>query len=282
MSGPVIGQYFYIADEGTRTWAVKFRPDIPYAKLTRLYIAFAWIRNGQLVYSHTDDTPTDQQRIADLVQACRAGNPQAEIFITSGYDDGSMYLDAARNPGAFAASVVQFLRVNRLDGYDMDWENGINGDALDTLLKTTRSALDKAGRADGKRYGLTVATWPSPQGRDYNVANLGAEVDQINLMSYGQDDPMTGDVGAWTGAGFPIAKIVGGIDTEIGYPTGLGTTGQDTLGPNGTIANKAAYARQSGMAGMMEWRLDNDYVDTSTNFSTYRGALQLYESMTAG
>ncbi len=36
---PVIGQYFFIADEGSRTWAVKFRSDIPFDKLTRLYIA---------------------------------------------------------------------------------------------------------------------------------------------------------------------------------------------------------------------------------------------------
>lgn len=47
---PVIGQYFYIADEGQRTWAVKFRSDIPYNLLTRLYIAFAWIRDGKLTY----------------------------------------------------------------------------------------------------------------------------------------------------------------------------------------------------------------------------------------
>ncbi len=274
MSNFIIGQYFYIADEPPRTWAIKFQPDIPYANLTRLYIAFAWLNNGLLTYANTTDNPTDQQRIADLAGACRAANPSAEIFITSGYDQtGAMYKLAAQNPTAFANSVVAFLRGNNLDGYDMDWENGIGGNDLDTLLKATRSALDTAGRQDGKRYGLTMATWPSPYGRGYNMQNFPGEVDQINLMSYGTYDPMTGDVGEWTQAGMPIAQIIGGIETENGY-----SGGQDTLGPTGSIAAKATYAWQNGMAGMMEWRLDNDYVNTTTQLSTYQGAMQLYQS----
>ena len=53
--------------------------------------------------------------------------------------------------------------------------------------------------------------------------------------------------------------------------------GADTLGSDGTIAKKAAFACDNGLAGMMAWRLDNDYVDN--NLSTYKGAEQLYESM---
>lgn len=94
---PVIGQYFYIADEPPRTWALKFRSDIPYSCLTRLYIAFAGIVNGQLTYANTTDNPKDQQRIAALVDACRAANPSAEIFITSG-TDADPYIQAAANP----------------------------------------------------------------------------------------------------------------------------------------------------------------------------------------
>ncbi len=281
MSNFIIAQYFYIADEGARTWAVKFQPSIPWQNLTRLYIAFAWLREGLLTYNDTTDNPTDQQRIADLVGACRAANPSAEIFITSGYDsDGGMYKLAAQNPTAFANSVVAFLRANQLDGYDMDWENGIDGDALDTLLQATRSALDTAGRQDGKRYGLTMATWPSPQYHGYNMQNFPGEVDAINLMSYGASDPMTGDVSDWTSAGMPISKIVGGIEAEYGYTTGTNTQPGDvsTLGASGSIAAKAAYAWQNGMPGMMEWRIDNDYVIAPSIYSTYQAAGQLFQS----
>lgn len=45
-----------------------------------------------------------------------------------------MYLQAARNPARFAESVVAFLRANALDGYDMDWENGLEKNALNALL----------------------------------------------------------------------------------------------------------------------------------------------------
>ena len=58
----------------------------------------------------------------------------------------------------------------------------------------------------------------------------------------------------------------------MGYPEG----GEDTLGPEGTIAQKATYARNNGLAGMMSWRLDNDYVENG--ISTYQGALSFMQA----
>lgn len=251
---------------------MKFRNDIPFDKLTRLYIAFAWIRNGLLTYNDMSNTPTDQQRIAALVGACREKNPAAQIYISSGYDDGSMYMQAALNPGAFAASVVAFLQANTLDGYDMDWENGLDKDALNTLLAAVRNALDAASEADGKSYGLTLAVWPNVQ-PEYDMGTIGKTVDGINIMSYGARRSLQPIAENYYAAGLPWSKMIGGIDTEPGYREG----GTDTLGPSGTIAQKAAYAQQRGLAGMMSWRLDNDY--TVNRISTYQGAIQLYHCM---
>lgn len=270
----VIGQYFFIADEGSLTWDVKFREDLPFDKLTRLYIAFAWIQNGTLTYGTMSNTPTDKQRIAALVGACKKKNPLAQVFISSGFDaSGQMYKEAARNPTAFADSVVAFLRANGLDGYDMDWENGLDMNSLNALLLAVRKALDAASAQDGKTYGLTLATWQYRHPA-YDLKTIGSTVDAINIMSYGQGRTLEQSVQAFDD--LPKAKMIGGIEAEDDYQEG----GPDTLGPNGTIAQKARFARQNGLAGMMAWRLDNDHVEN--NVSTYRGPLQLYASMSEG
>ena len=268
---PIVGQYFYFQDEGARDWGVKFRKDIPYGKLTRLYLSMLWLKNGQLTFG-APSTPSPEDRVTALTKACRAANPSAEVFVSSGYDDGSMYLEAAKDPPRFAASVVALLRRYGLDGYDMDWENGLDRDALNALVTATRKALDAAGQKDGKRYGLTLATWPYGNS-EYDFAVLGKQLDAINLMSYGADQTIDDCMPSYQG--FPTAKIIGGIDTEDGYP---GPGGTDTLGASGSIAQKAGYARKNGLAGMMAWRLDNDYV--VNDVSTYKGAEQLWTSMT--
>jgi len=267
---PVIAQYFFIADEGERTWDVKFRDDIPFDKLTRLYVAFAVIKDGKLDYASKTSKPTDQERIALLVQACKKANCSAEIFITSS-TEGQPYLDAAKNPTAFANSVVDFLRDNELDGYDMDWENGLEKDALNNLLIALRKAFDEAGETNGKTFGLTLAVWPTPNNR-YDLKAVSENVDAINIMSYGVSDHLDADAQAYARDVFPLSKMIGGIDTEADYSGGV-----DTLGADGTIAQKARYALANGLAGMMAWRMDNDYVEGK--ISTYKGVSQLYESM---
>lgn len=271
---PVIAQYFFIKDEGLCIWDKKFSSNIPYDKLTRLYIAFAWLKDGKLTYENTTNKPIDADRISALVKACRAANPSAEIYISSGFEpnSGSMYLKAAENPDGFAQSVVDFLRHHKLDGYDMDWENGLQKEGLNNLLTATRKALDAASQEDGKTYGLTLATWPYVH-PEYDLPTIAQTVDAINIMSYGSHRNLSPIVEQFRIGGFPVSKMIGGIETEKDYPEG----GVDTLRSDGTIAEKAAFARNNGLAGMMAWRLDNDYLDNG--LSTYKGAEQLAESM---
>jgi chitinase len=69
----------------------------------------------------------------------------------------------------FIDSAVAFLERHRLDGLDVDWEypgqKGLNNtnrpedkENCTALMAEARAALDKAGKAAGKRYLLTMAT----------------------------------------------------------------------------------------------------------------------------
>lgn len=270
----VVGDYFSLADgDSDVKWADRLTAKTPLEKLTRLYINGGWIyqdKTGKfalaLQYGYM------ASRMKALIAATRAKNPRAQMFIVSGYDaDGDMYKKAARHPRYFADSVVAFIRAYKLDGYDCDWENGIVAGKMNALARAVHEALASAGKADGKSYLFTMAVWPSPAGRGYDLPALNKLVDQFGIMSYGEGDDLRSDAGEYASGGIAVAKLIGGIDTEIDYPTGV-----DTLGPKGTIAKKTAYARANALAGMMAWRLDNDY-DVKAK-PTYRGALQLWTS----
>jgi hypothetical protein len=257
----VIAQYFYICDNDQ--WN---DPNVPFKLLNRLYIAFTWIRpnsDGNWVMVYND--PKDQEKITTLIKNTRRTNPGAKIFISSGYDeDGEMYKSAAKNADAFAESVISFIRANDMDGYDMDWENGIDGQAMLTLLTAVKSKLVQAGKQDNKTYRLTLAVWPSPNGRGYGsyLPNIAKAVDQINIMSYGPACDLHRCVDSYNNNGVRKNQIIGGVDT---------------LGPAGTIVSKCLVAQQNGLAGMMAWRLDNDYVEEGK--PTYKGAVTMYKTM---
>ena len=116
-----------------------------------------------------------------------------------------MAADAAKRT-AFIASSVAFLRRHRFDGIDIDWEYpGDIGDRCPPgetcqrpgdkrnfvrLARELRSALDAAGRADGKRYLLTIAAGADEKylagtepGETW-LRELAGSLDWMNLMSY--------------------------------------------------------------------------------------------------
>jgi len=73
-------------------------------------------------------------------------------------------------------------------------------------------------------------------------------------MSYGPGD--TYDLKTYADtyhdAGFPYGKMIGGLEAESGYPE---SGGPDTLA---SVSDKCEYVKANGLAGLFEWRFDND------------------------
>lgn len=266
---PIIAQYFGIwTENGSKhcSWSDKFRPDTPFEKLNRLYIASATLINTKESGWKLAITPEENLiHFKEVLARMNEVNPRAELIILIG--NSEHYPEIAADP-KFAANVVDFLRTYGLNGIDVDWETNVDKNSLSTLIKNLATALHPQG------YKLTLdVTSPSwcPDCWDVNV--IQQYVDQINIMSYGGRDlqQMASD---WINAGLSPGKIIGGIDTEIDG---------DMFDNPESITKKCNIAKQLKFAGMMSWRLDNDYCESTGNgqlcHPTYKGAITLWNCM---
>jgi GH18 family chitinase len=261
----IITQFFGIFSPDYKE---RLRDDTPLRKLTRLNISFGKIiqnQSGEFSVAY-DGSP---ERAKELIERVKKLNPTAEIFLTCGGSNlSSSYGGAALDPN-FGKNVLAFLTEQGFCGFDIDWEADLEKDLLSTLTVNLSSALHPAG------FKITLDVWPTASDV-YDSSVLTKTVDQLNIMSYGVHWDLARSVNSYVKHGFPKNMLVGGIETEIGYSGGV-----DTLGPTGTIATKATYAVKEGLAGMMEWRLDNDYttIAAKPNFPTYQGAEELYNTI---
>jgi GH18 family chitinase len=256
----IIAAYFFLFDDGY-TETMKVADDIPWQKINRLYIAFASVKDGVLSDKAIDEREDSaEDRIRNVVSLCRNANPNAEIFISSDFGDQSVddeYIAAARDPDRFAQSVLQYLKKYDLDGYDMDWESRRINDysqELTALLCSCFDTLKQAGQnPHGGEYKLSHTIWPGVH-EPQTVGSLKDCVDNINLMTYGPGDAydLKQYADSYYEAGFPREKMIGGAESEFGYPE---NGGHDTVD---SIEEKCAYVRANDMAGMFSWRLDND------------------------
>ncbi len=263
---PIIAQYFGIWLNRGQTWQQKLRSDTPFDKLNRVYVSFGKIITVNEHLSIAFDGNT--AHAVQLIQRIHTQNPKADIFLTVGGSDDNQSFGGAANDPEFAINVLHFLNKYNLNGFDIDWENDLNQQDLNTLVTHLYSVLHAAGDK------LTLDVWPYPFSA-YDMTVLKNNLNQINIMSYGATTPLDNSVSAFQQAGFPVNKMIGGVETETDYPGGT-----DTLGSSGSIAQKANYALQNGLAGMMGWRLDNDYAtEDNPNYPTYQGAIQLWATM---
>ncbi|MGD0081517.1 MAG: glycosyl hydrolase family 18 protein [Methanoregula sp.] len=264
--GPrVIAAYFYLFDPAYDA-AISVQDQIPWKKVNRVYIGFATVRDGVLAdlpagssAEETAQREVNEAKIRNVIALCRQGNPEAEIFITSNFGEGmdDQYLQAAQDPRKFADSVVTYLKEYGLDGYDMDWESRQIDDyapQLTSLLSTCHATFAAAGNnPHGRPFGLTHTVWPGVESAQ-TVAGLKDSVDQINIMSYGPGDTydLASCADTYYQAGFPYGKMIGGVESESGYPE---SGGPDT---QASVAAKCAYVKENNLAGLFEWRMDND------------------------
>ena len=175
--------------------------------VTVIDYAFAYVgQDGAIVL---DGPPTEAATLAGLA-AMRDRNPDLNVMVSvGGWSRSNRFSDMAADPvlrATFIDSAIVFLRNERFDGIDIDWEypaeNGAGCPAGETcerpndkanfvsLARELRAALDKAGQADGKRYLVTIAAGADEKflAKDDPggawLRDLAASLDWINLMSY--------------------------------------------------------------------------------------------------
>jgi len=267
--GKIIAAYWFLnpnPSDDTYDLVISAPDRIPWKKINRIYIGFATVDNGVLTDLPVGDSENDltlktemQQRIRNVVSMYRQNNPEGQVFITSnfGEDLDPQYLLAAQDPQKFADSVLAYLKENDLDGYDMDWESSRIDDyspQLDALLSACHTTFSSAGENPrGQTYLLTHTVWPGVESAQ-TVAGLKDIVDQLNLMTYGTGEKydLATYADSYAQEGFPYDKMLAGVESEAGY--------SDNVGPDTeqSVASKCMYARDHNLAGIFEWRLDND------------------------
>jgi GH18 family chitinase len=206
------------------SWAAErkaFVADIPASKLTYINYAFSNVSgDGECILG---DEAADTGRIytaeesvngqADITSAPFHGNfnqllelkqkyPSIQVLISLGGWSWSGNFSAAAKDEAsrrrFAASCIElYLNQYRgvFDGLDIDWEYPVSGGLTDgvaadkhnfsLLLGELRQQLDELGRADNRRYLLTIAAPIGPGNiRNLELEAIASKVDWINLMGY--------------------------------------------------------------------------------------------------
>ena len=197
--GEVVGYYAgWAAYQG-------YTPDqLPAEHLTQINYAFARIDPDTLTIA-LENPAHDKKNLAAL-RKLRQQNGHLKLLISvGGWSDSQHFSDAAATAArreAFAASCVDFVVAQGLDGVDLDWEYPVSGGAPGTihrpadkqnftkLLQELRTQLDRRGRRDGKDYSLTIAgaagSWYLNQIEAVKVADI---VDHIFLMGYDLHGP---------------------------------------------------------------------------------------------
>ncbi len=177
---------------------------IPADTLTHLFYAFARIQDGRCVVDAA--APEHFKALAELKRA----HPQLHSMISIGGWNAGGFSDAALTPESrerFVRScVAMFFEQHRgsFDGVDIDWEFPVSGGPLEItdrpedrhnmtlLVQEFRRQLDALDGGKGPHRLLTAAL---PAGRvqtdgpydpalSYELKELGAQLDFINLMSY--------------------------------------------------------------------------------------------------
>ena len=192
--GEVVGYYAgWAAYQG-------YTPDqLPAEHLTQINYAFAQIDPDTLTIA-LENEAHDNKNLAAL-RKLRQQNEHLKLLISvGGWSDSRYFSDAASTAARrekFAASCVDFVVEQELDGVDLDWEYPVSGGApgmvhrpadkqnFTKLLQELRTQLDRQGRRDGKKYSLTIAgaagSWYLNQIEAVKAADI---VDHIFLMGY--------------------------------------------------------------------------------------------------
>ena len=180
--------------------------------MTRIYYAFANIKDGRLVEGFAQDAENIPQ-----VTALRRENSRLTVMISvggwlwsGGFSDVAL---TAKSRKVFIQSVVEFLDRYSLDGLDVDWEYpGMPGaghafrsedkENFTLLLKELRKRFDAEGKKRQRKLYLTIAAGASDEYLAHTeMEEVARYVDAVNLMTYDYTQP---GVDAVTGHHAPL------------------------------------------------------------------------------
>ncbi len=178
--------------------------DIAVEKLTHINYAFANIKDGKIAQGFKNDLENFK-----ILNHAKERNPNLKILISvggwtwsGGFSDMSLTKESRSK---FINSAIEFIKVNNLDGIDIDWEfpNLIgygnvhrpeDKENFTSLMKELRSALDELGK-NGRHYWLTAATSTFD---DYfantEIDKVQNYADFLNIMCYDFCEPETDSI----------------------------------------------------------------------------------------
>lgn len=252
--GAYAGTFYPLYNSGVKQW-IEPTDSMPFDKVSAIYAAFAHAYpqgNGAIVDFEQGQT-AQQARLQELEAAARGKNAEINVLISLGWghDDWTFISDDIESgTNSFVPSVVQFLRTNDLDGFDIDNEEigGKSGEIsqadFDAVIANLRTALDAASAEDGKTYLLTI----TPAGNNDNTGGLqdtqvdaanAGKFDLINIQNYYNGSRNWGADfrKALKSINYPAGQIAAGIDTENCSPK---------------------FPSYAGLAGLFDWTMSAD------------------------
>lgn len=252
--------------------------------LDRINYAFARTGKGRI----ETDSDADARNFA-LLNDLKRENPSLTILISVGGWSGSRgFSDIALTTASrrrFIESVIEFLRLYRLDGLDVDWEYPASTGAgnryrpadkhnFTLLVKELREQFSLEEKKTHNKLYLTIAAGASDEYlSNTEMAEVAKYVDTVNLMTYDYSepgvDPLTGHnaplyanpadarrvssdqtVEAFEKAGVPPEKILLGVPFYGRIWSGVDATNHGLFQP-GKVAPQQ-YAPYRIISGMLK------------------------------
>lgn len=161
------------------------------ASIDQMFYAFALFRKGHVSGAHWKNIKKFQaytQKHPEITPILSVGGWGADGF--------SQAASSAEGRAAFVSDVLALMEAYGFRGVDIDWEYpgssvaGIQSSPQDRenytlLLQAMRAGLDERTAQDGVPRRLCIAISGSPELIAYlECAQIGATVDQVNLMTY--------------------------------------------------------------------------------------------------
>ena len=215
------------------------------------YLCIAWF-GPDMTDPQQPTIKTGNPGLTMMVTDAKAQNPNIKLFATLAYSDEILQdlQTIINNPTtlqAFATNIATYLRNNKMDGFDIDWE-----DPISRLTKEQCAAwLNALGLAFGTDYFISISP-ATTAGLDASAVNNNCDI--INLQVY---------------SGFTIPSDFVGIGispSKLGFGAKFETAGNGDPNPY----QNAYQAYEQYTAGfkasgntylyntICNWRLDSD------------------------